>query len=325
MLIGPELMALRADDTPQRQIQQRLVEQSATWRQSGPGAELEADLAGLAAGQALAELPLLRALFTPGSPAASDLVGGAIGWLLGELGQEPLGQVPLRHQCDRTLATLVLARCGSANLVLQAIDGAGLALKPPAQSVTFAANEAWEHVLAGSAEVELVRAVHRHPQGVALERTEARLRAGAISHRRGRDTAQIFKSVPGIMVLLKLQRPEASPEPSCEYALEDGRLLHQAAASPRDSRLELAVSLLGRMGRIDAAPLLASMAEETGSPHLRWQALRECLGLDSGAGFAALTAIAQRSDDPLAAPAGALRAQLLEAYPQLAEVNICPA
>lgn len=61
------------------------------------------------------------------------------------------------------------------------------------------------------------------------------------------------------------------------------------------------------------------------SPHLRWQALRECLGLDSGAGFAALTGIAQRSDDPLAAPAGALRAQLLEAYPQLAEVNICPA
>jgi hypothetical protein len=83
MLIGPELMALRADDTPQRQIQQRLVEQSAAWRQSGPGAELEADLAGLAAGQALAELPLLRALFTPGwrcdRMAAWRTWAGAIG------------------------------------------------------------------------------------------------------------------------------------------------------------------------------------------------------------------------------------------------------
>ena len=67
------------------------------------------------------------------------------------------------------------------------------------------------------------------------------------------------------------------------------------------------------------------MAEEAGSPHLRWQALRECLGLDSAIGFAALSAIARRSVDPLAVPAGALRAQLLEAYPQLAEVSACPA
>ena len=137
--------------------------------------------------------------------------------------------------------------------------------------------------------------------------------------------AQIYQRVPGALVLLRLQRGDGSSDPSCEYALDDGRLLHQAAASPRDSRLELAVSLLGRMGRSDAVPLLASMAEESGTPHLRWQALRECLALDSGAGFAALSTIARRSADPLAVPAGALRAQLLETYPQLAEVPICPA
>ena len=71
--------------------------------------------------------------------------------------------------------------------------------------------------------------------------------------------------------------------------------------------------------------LLAAMAEEEGSAHLRWQALRECLGLDSAVGFAALTGLAQRNDDPLAVPAGALRAQLLETYPQLAGVAGCPA
>ena len=195
-------------------------------------------------------------------------------------------------------------------LALQVIDGAGLALKPPAQSVTFAAHESWEHVLAGRAEVEQVRAIAPRPGGIALQRANARLSPGSILHRKGREVAQIYQRVPGVLVLLRLQRPDGSSDPSCEYALDDGRLLHQSAASPRDSRLELAVSLLGRMGRADAAPLLAAMAEETGSPHLRWQALRECLALDSRAGFLALSAIAKRSEDPLAAPAGALRAQI---------------
>lgn len=324
MLIRPELMALRADDTPQRLIQRRLVDQSNAWRQTGPGGKTEAELLRLANGTALTDLPMLAALFTAGDPAAAELVGGVAGWLLAELAQAPLGQVPLRHQYDRTLATLMLARCHGASLALQAIDGAGLALKPPAQSVTFAPNACWEHMLAGSAEIERVEIVGRTQTGVALQRVQATFTAGEVMQRDGREVAQIYTRVSGIAVLLKLQRLDGSGEASREYALDDGRLLHQAAGTPRDSRLELTAALLGRMGRSDAAPLLAAMAEEAGSPHLRWQALRECLGLDSAIGFAALSAIARRSEDALAVPAGALRAQLLEAYPQLAEVPACP-
>jgi len=79
--------------------------------------------------------------------------------------------------------------------------------------------------------------------------------------------------------------------------------------------------LLGKMGRADAAPLIAGMALEPGSDGLRWQALRECLGLDTLTGFRTLTEMAGRPDDPLANSAGALRAQLIETYPQLAEVG----
>ncbi|GAA4774659.1 NAD-glutamate dehydrogenase [Novosphingobium ginsenosidimutans] len=325
MLIRPELMALRADDTPQRLIQRRLVDQSNAWRQTGQGAQVEAELLRLASGAALADLPLLAALFTAGDPAAAGLVGGVAAWLLTELAKAPLGQVPLRHQYDRTLATLVLARSHGASLAIQAIDGAGLALKPPAQSVSFAANENWEHMLAGSALIERVQITGRTQAGVAMRREQLTFAAGEVTQRSGREVAQIYRQVSGIAVLLRLQRSDGSGAASCEYALEDGRLLHQAAGTPRDSRLELTASLLGRMARRDAAPLLAAMAEEAGSPHLRWQALRECLGLDSAIGFAALSAIARRSEDPLAVPAGALRAQLLEAYPQLAEVSACPA
>lgn len=325
MLIRPELAALRVDDSPQRQSQQRLLAQVADWRTSGPGRQIEGELLQLAGGAPLVELPALAALFSADGHAAAQLVGKLSDWLLGELAVSPMGQVPLRHICDRTIATLVLARCHGASLALQAIDGAGLARRPKADSVSFVGTETWDHILAGAAEVEQIRIVQEVPGGVVLDRTPARLAAGQTSYQHGRQSAQILTRVAGVLVSLKLQRSDGSDDPSRQYALADGRLLHQAAGNARESRLELTTALLGRMGRCDAAPMLAAMAEEAGSPHLRWQALRECLGLDSATGFAALTLLARRADDPLAAPAGALRAQLLEAYPQLAGEHPCPA
>ncbi len=85
------------------------------------------------------------------------------------------------------------------------------------------------------------------------------------------------------------------------------------------------LALLGRMGRGDAAPLIARMAREDGSAALRWQALRECLALDSQEGYVALAAIAAAAGDPLAGPAANLRAQLEESWPQLRELAACPA
>jgi hypothetical protein len=86
------------------------------------------------------------------------------------------------------------------------------------------------------------------------------------------------------------------------------------------------LAVLGRMGRADAAPALAEMARD-GCEHVRWQAVRECLALDTAEGFRTLAAIARDPADSLAAQAGTLRAQLLEAHPQLAilEERPCPA
>ena len=86
-------------------------------------------------------------------------------------------------------------------------------------------------------------------------------------------------------------------------------------------------ALLGRMGRADAAPVLAELALQQGEDSLRWQALRECLALDTAQGFAALLSLARNADDPLCAEAGALRVQLVEAHPQLLQLETmqCPA
>lgn len=102
-----------------------------------------------------------------------------------------------------------------------------------------------------------------------------------------------------------------------EYALADGALLKQTAGEVRQSRHETMLALLGRMKRREAVPVMAAIACQSGADSLRWEALRESLALDTAQGFAALCALARSPLDPLAAPAGALRAQLVEAHPRL--------
>lgn len=323
MLIREELQALRSNDAPQRQAQAELCSAVDAWRASPRYQAIEADLVNFAGGTAPAKLPALSGLFSPDSPAARNLVDRLIATLAGQLEDRPLGQVPLRSSTDGTLSTLVLASAGKAALVVQAVDGQALARRSAGVTISFAPGETWEHVLSGSAEAELVRIAGPLPGGAALERTPCVLSPGQINFRDSTCESLQLRRVRATLVTLKLQRRLAEGATSREYRLDDGSLVHQAAASAHESRLELAATLLGRMGRTDAAPLLVAMAEERGGRSLRWQALRECLALDTAQGFAALCRIAARSDDPLAEPAGALRAHLLETYPQLREHAEC--
>jgi hypothetical protein len=85
-------------------------------------------------------------------------------------------------------------------------------------------------------------------------------------------------------------------------------VLHRSSGDLAASRRQMMLTVLGRMKCSEAVPAMAAMAREPGEPSLRWEALRECLALDTAAGFAALLAVARAADDPLCAPAGALRA-----------------
>ena len=119
------------------------------------------------------------------------------------------------------------------------------------------------------------------------------------------------------LVAVRLHRFASMPEPTREYRLSDGALLRQSAGHVRASRQEVMLALLGRMRRADAVPVMGAIAREPGDASLRWQALRECLALDTAEGFAALQTIAAAGDDPLSEQAAALRAQLIEAHPVL--------
>lgn len=325
MLIRPELQALRSDDAPQREAQAALHVILQDWRYKGPGRAIEAELIAWGAGEPLDDQPSLRAMFDPDADGLCDLADGLLRPLLQQMATEPLSQSPLRYTTGDAYTSLVLARHGTTVLSIQCVDGNGLARTPRPTTASFLPAETWERALSGSAEALLVQA-HAHMPGKAeLECTQIAIAAGEVRHRIGNAQAVLFTAASGSLVQLRLQRRTSAVDPVREYRLSDGCLVHQAAGTPRDSRLELTAALLGRMKRRDAAPMLAAMVEEHGSESLRWQCLRECLALDVAVGFPALCKLAEREGDPLQQPAEVLRAQLLARHPELKELSPCPA
>ena len=323
MSIHPDLLALRSNDAPQRHDQIAVSAAVQAWRKRAQFARLEREVERFADGEPLAALPVVSQLFKPGCEAAGRLVNALIAPLVTALHGHPLGELPLRHYVDDRSALLVLSQSGGAALTVQVIEPTGTAPQPGAKTVTFTPGMAHERILAGAGEADLVSLTAQMPGRADLKIEQCRLAAGDCLSRDSGRQSRLLRTVTKPLVILRLQRRGGSGELTREYDLTDGRFLAQAAASPRETRLELVAALLGRMGRSDAAPLLAAMAEEEAAQSLRWQALKECLGLDTASGFAALCRIAGREGDLLAAPAGALRAQLVETYPQLKGIAAC--
>lgn len=300
--------------------QDRHARAFAAWRAGAGEAALLKAFSAFAAGTPLAALPDLAVLFD-GSGTARAAIARLVGALLPVLAEAPFGQVPLRHHVGPAMTTLMLAREGEASLTLVALDPAGIAAAGPARSASFAPAEEWDVVLAGQGEGRLVE----HAGAPGLVAHPVRFAPGLAMGRDASREALLVDRAENTLLLLRLRRLAKVSAPVREYALHDGALLHQSEPCARESRQEIAVALLGAMGRRDAAPTLAGIASDPAhGDMLRWQALRQCLALDTLAGFRALAALACMAGDALSAPAGALRAQLIEQHPVLAGIEPCP-
>jgi hypothetical protein len=222
----------------------------------------------------------------------------------------------VRHGFDGQFSTLLLARAGRAQLILHA--------REPGDAhyarVSFSDAVRHEAVIAGEATACIVRCGTRVHEELALQ-------AGARLALDLSNEAFQVTQVRGRLVTLRLHRVAAEPEPTREHSLADEALVHRSSGNLSASRRLMQLAALGRMKCAAAAPEMAAMALEPGEPTLRWQALRECLALDTEVGFRALVAIARAADDSLCAPAGALRAQLVEAHPEVLALEgyACPA
>jgi hypothetical protein len=316
MRVDPAIAVLRRARAPQLHVQAAMYAVRDAWRRGARVAPVLEAFEAYGAGAPLTGCQALAELFSEGE-AAERLIAGLCAALSGALAGEPFGQVPFRHAFDGSLSTLLLARSGTARLSLLAQEPGSY----ESASVLFSDAERHETVIAGKAAGRLTA---RLPDG-ALEHQRLALAAGARTALDLSQRALLVETVERRLVRLRLDRAAPSTGPVREYALADGRLLRQSSGDVRQSRQEMMLSLLGRMNRTEAAPLIAAIAGEDGPDALRWQALREALALDTASGFAALGRIARSPLDPLAAPAGVLRAQLVEAHPELLtfEQSLC--
>lgn len=323
MRIDPALRALRSDPVPQRIAQTALEQAKADWRGTDDNRQILEDLNRFGLGEDLADCPALQRIFA--EPAGSDrFVRGLVNPILPQLAAYPLGQIPFRHQYSDGMAIIQIAAARQAAISLVMYERCVSDAVP--HTICFTDSERHEIALAGTGRVQIVRREKPSDDRAHLRSQSIWIKAGHSLSLSGTFETKFIERVENQLIILRLSRTASEPLPSLEFRLCDGTLVHRASGNKRDSGHEMMLSLLGRMGRTDAAPVMAEMARE-GSDHLRWQALRECLALDTAQGFAALCAVAREPRDKLSGNAAALRAQLIETHPQLAiwENSLCHA
>ncbi len=322
MDIDDDIKSLCGNPSAQRRAQLRIEAARDAWLGSSDVVRFLDELAAYGAGAAFDHGPCLPEAATR-LASARHLVEPLTDALMEALREEPLAQVPFRHQKNAGTSILQLATRGRAALVLLAYDSS--IANGSTETATFSDVERHEIVLGGAADLELATIAREWPDRAAIDRHTQRVVAGDTLHL-APNQARMVRTIHRRLVLLRIARTPPVPGPSRVFRLDDGRLLHRASGDRVESQRELAMALLGRMGRTDAAPALAAQSR-SGSDHLRWQAIRECLALDTATGFDALLRIARDAEDTLATPAQALRAHLVETYPELAakESEPCPA
>lgn len=323
MRVDPELSPLRSSPQPMRAAQAVLEQARDEWIGQVAEGRLVPELALYASGEALASLPALSHLMT-NLAAAQAMADSLTAAMIPAIRSEPFALVPFRHQSTRYHCILELARSGSAALSLMVYwrRGAGCS-----ETVCFTSGERHEMCLRGNAGAREVGLAASDGAVATLTDRAFTITSGWSARYDNACATKLVAQVASPMVILRLARDAPCPRPAREYRIADGALVHQSAADRIDSRREMALAVLGSMGRRDALPAMRVTAR-TGPPHVRWEAVRQMLALDTVTGFEALCAIAGDPADELSAPAQQLRSALIRSYPALAEVREvapCPA
>ena len=305
MFVRDELKALRGDDREARTHRVAMEEALEDCRREPRLAAVLEELLRYGEGADFAHCPALVALFEH-TGAARDLLRPLIGRLTDLHRAYPRAQLAFRHRSQAGAHVLQIAARGHAtlSLVLQDQDAGAEHI-----IATFADADQREVVLTGKANACLFEIVAEERDRVILNSVRTELQSGARMKCTGPRQSRLIQPSHDSLLTLRLARTAGSPRPTRRVDVRSGRIVHRASGNAADSRAELAMLLLGRMGRSDALPVLAARTR-TGDAQLRWQALRQCLALDAATGLPLLERIAKDHADPLYQAARALLAQL---------------
>lgn len=318
MRIDPALAALTADPAPLFGA----GEAARGWSEHPAVAPLLDELADYGADRALIDCPRLLRLSRGGDDAVR-FARRAAAATTRHLAATPLAAWPWRHFSNGVLHSVTLAAAGEASLSLALIDGAAwtAARDPSAPDLAaFQPGSLNAVVVGGAGRGRILCNRSDDPARARIKARPLALAHGTAFAIEGEREALALDAIDGLLLTLRLYRRPLGNTPARQYDIVGGALVHQAASGRADSQAELMMALLRAMERSDAAPTLAALAR-SGAPPARWQALRECLALDSATGFAALLEVAEQADDPLCAPARKLAESLSAQHPALAKMR----
>ena len=305
MFVRDELKALRGDNKEARTHRVAMEEALEDCRREPRLAAVLEELLRYGEGGDIAHCPALVVLFEH-LRSARDILRPLIGRLTALHRAYPLAQLAFRHRSQAGAHVLQIAARGHATLSLVLQDGEASS-KP--SIATFVDAEQREMVLAGKASACLFAIETEDRDRVTLNSVRTELQSGARMKCTGPRQSRLIQPSHESLLTLRLARTAGRPGPTRRVDVRSGRIVHRASGNATDSRAELAMLLLGRMGRSDALPVLAARTR-TGDAQLRWQALRQCLALDAATGLPLLERIAKDHADPLYQAARVLLAQL---------------
>jgi hypothetical protein len=313
MQVHPDVARLRGDHAPQPACHAVLT----AWRALPEVENAQAQLAQLAAGARIDDLPALARLLRD-HVAACAFVAGFVAPMVRAQQAEPLAHLPLGHATAPGMARLRLIDAGRACLTLTALAPRADRASP---SALFEDGAMHEVVVAGRG-----KALTHRLQGGAVTSEAITLAPGARLTRAGPDSARQITEITQPLLLLQVSCAAEHPGPSREIAIDDGRLIMTISGCKRTSQQMMALGVIGALGHCAGIATMAALARDAARPRdLRWEALRQVMALDAPRGLTVLAALADDRDDVLAAPAVALQQHLRTARSDLATLMPEPA
>ncbi|MEM6856674.1 MAG: hypothetical protein AAF559_02295 [Pseudomonadota bacterium] len=311
----PAIAALRGTNTPQRrainQTKEAMEEAHKAWMQRADICQVREELIRYGSGADLEACEELKSL-TRDHKRAAAFSEGLVGSTLGVLKTHPLGETPFRFKVSKGLATLQVLQASGATLSLLAYEP--LEDAQPQTSALFSDRDVHDMVVSGCAH----GAVHTLDQAGAVSSRPIRLAAGDSLATTARISVRHIVRVERTMLILQLTREPKRPKPVREIALDTGVELRTASGDKSASQAVMALSVLGALrdfGALDVMHATALNRDE--DLDVRWEAVRQTLGLGPLRGLEVLDTLARRVIDPLSAPALALKNQLIATQPDL--------
>ena len=323
MYSNADISGLAGDRARQFAVQAPLENWKTQWLASDQMAQVRQKMAQFAVSGQWPESGALGRLFE--DPAiALEMISRCLGGCMELVRDQPLAQSPFQFSCDAGVSVLQLASFDGAILSLITHEPGQSRTSEDIRSVVFADSVRQEIVLAGEAQIALY--TNRAPPGsplADLHREERMIAQGSKLRINRQAETKAVLDVARTLVTLRISRQGDGD--TIEYDCASGRIMHRSSGNRQSSNCEVLVAALGAMKHAQAVPAICSAAAGQ-SDHYRWESMRQVLSLDTQAGFAWLTRVADASHDSLQSQALALRTQLVASYPVLAnlEPEPCP-